>query len=281
MPFPVNPRLSHVPGHNGMPIAVWDYGGAGPPVLFCHCTGAVARVWDPVIAPLQHRFRAFAVDTRGHGDSGTPRSSAACAWNLCGLDLLAVIDALDLGNHALYAAGHSGGAAQVGYAALQRPDVFSRLVLADGIIGPRRFFNGPAPLAAGARRRRARFEDRAQARRRLGAKPPMNQWRPAALDAYLRHALRDEDGGVVLKCAPEVEAWMYEAGGACDLFERLDALAVESLLLTGNDRDIGTLVREQHRRLPRAELRVWPDTGHFLPQERPERFAGLLAEWLR
>lgn len=273
------PELRRVRGHGGMPIAVWDYGGAGPPLLLCHCTGAAARVWDPVAAPLRNHYHVYALDNRGHGDSGRPRSREDCAWEFSGRDLLAAAGELGLGD-GLYAAGHSGGAAQVGYAALYRPALFTRIALIDGIIGPRRFFLEPPPLAEQARRRRARFENRAAARNRLAAKPPMSHWHPDALNAYISHALRETGHtGAELKCPPGVEAWMYEMGGACDLFERMHEIAAELLLVTGNDPKINAVVRAQHAKLKRAELRVWHDTGHFIPQERPERTAALLAEW--
>jgi len=48
----VTPTAHTVSGHEGFPINVWDYGGDGPVLLLAHCTGAVARTWDPVVRHL-------------------------------------------------------------------------------------------------------------------------------------------------------------------------------------------------------------------------------------
>jgi pimeloyl-ACP methyl ester carboxylesterase len=276
---PLAPQRIEVSGHEGVPLNVWDYGGAGPPLLLCHCTGAAGRVWDPVAARLIERFRLFAVDARGHGESGKPAQRSAYEWIHNGHDLLAVIDQLALGPGA-WAAGHSGGGAGIAYAEMLRPGTFSRVVLIDAIIGPRAVFSGERPLAAKARRRKAVFESREAARQRFAAKPPMDAWSAEALDAFITHGLSENpDGSVALKCPPEIEAWMYEFGGACDVFDRLGELDFEALLVTGSNSEIAPFAEAQNARLPHARLEVIPDTGHFIPQQRPKEMADLLSRW--
>ena len=41
------PAAVKVEGHGGVGLCVWDYGGAGPDLLFCHCTGTMGRIWEP------------------------------------------------------------------------------------------------------------------------------------------------------------------------------------------------------------------------------------------
>jgi pimeloyl-ACP methyl ester carboxylesterase len=54
-------------------IAAWDYPGTEPPILFFHCTGVCARIWDPDGFPsFEIPNRIIAPDARGHGDSGKP-----------------------------------------------------------------------------------------------------------------------------------------------------------------------------------------------------------------
>lgn len=273
------PRPLRIAGYQGVEINVWDYAGGGPPLLLCHCTGTMGRIWDPVAAKLQSQFRLLAVDARGHGDSAKPEERLAHAWANCGRDLLAVIDALELGP-GIRAAGHSGGAAHVAYAEHARPGAFSRVALIDAIIGPAEVFAGEAPLAVKARRRKAVFPDRKTARERLASKPPMNDWRPEALDAYIEHGLTPlPDGSLTLKCPREIEAWHYELGGACDLFERLGDLQFESLLITGGRSEIAPLVEAQRERLKKTHYEMIPGAGHFIPQQMPEETAGMLAAW--
>jgi len=274
------PETIRVRGHEGLALNLWDYGGDGPPVLLLHCTGGCGRLWDPVAARLRPSRRVYALDTRGHGESEKPMTRGAYEWRLAGLDLLAVADRLGYGAE-LVVVGHSGGGAQAAYAAWLRPGVFARAAWIDAIVGPRAFFAGESVLARTARRRARVFEDRNTALRRFSAKAPMNSWTHETLKAYVEYGLGDgADGRVELKCPPAAEAWMYELGGACEVFERLEDVQADLLLITGTRSGIKPLVLAQYEKLPRALMAEMADTGHFIPQERPGELAELLLSWL-
>ena len=276
----LNPRPFKVKGDGGLPVCVWDYGGEGPPVIFCHCTGVAARVWDPVICRMSASCHPYAVDARGHGDSGRPARREDYAWARSGRDLLAVLDALDL-EPGLRAVGHSGGGAHIAYAELARSGTFSRVVLIEPIIGPRELFHGESPLAAIGRRRRNRFDSLEAARRRFRAKPPMNRWHDEALDAYLRHGLRTlPDGRAELKLRGNLEAYVYLEGGACDVYERLGELQFEALVMAGDESYLAGLTAIQAERLPKAKHVLLPGAEHFVPQEQPSETAREIEAWL-
>lgn len=275
--YPVARRIA---GDGGVGINVWDYGGEGTPLILSHCTGGLARLWDPVVARLGERFHVFAVDSRGHGDSDQPHERDAYAWIHSGRDLLAVLDAL--GFHAgMCAAGHSAGAAHIAYAEMLRPGTFDRVVLIEAIIGPREFFHGNSLLAETARRRRNVFRNREEARARFAAKPPKNRWHQGALDAYITYGIKElPDGSVALKLPGNIEAYVYEQGGACDVFERLHELQFEALLAAGSASYGPALVAAQGERLPRARQTMLEGAGHFLPQEEPAKVATLITDWI-
>lgn len=274
------PTARRIAGYGGVGIHVWDYGGGGPPLVLCHCTGTLARIWDPVVAELDEAFRVCAPDTRGHGDSDTPEDPEAYSWIHTGRDLLNVIDALDLGS-GLVAAGHSAGAAQIAYAEWLKPGTFSRALLIDPIIGPAESFSGPNPLAEGARRRRNVFKNRAYARERLGSKPPMNAWDPRALEAYIAHGLADRaDGRVELKCPGATEAEVYEHSGATDLYEHLGDLELEVTLVTSDRSDVRMLAELQRNRFKQCTFVQLEGPSHFIPQEQPGTVATLIREHL-
>lgn len=274
------PQAIKVPGHGDTLLHVWYHDGDGPPLLLTHCTGTHARVWDPVIAALDGAFRVYAVDTRGHGRSGQPQEREAYTWPHSGADLLAVIDAIGL-PPGLRAAGHSAGGAHLAYAEARRPGTFGRVALFDPIIGPRQVFDRPNPLAESARRRRNTFETLEDARTRYRAKPPMRAWDEAAFEAYLAHAFRPHPGaGIELRLPGPIEAWCYEHGGACDLYETPEALAFDALVVSGADSNVLPLAEHLATRLPTARLEVLPGTGHFIPQERPAESARVIRDWL-
>ncbi|HNR29719.1 MAG TPA: alpha/beta hydrolase [Candidatus Hydrogenedentes bacterium] len=276
---PLTPVPRRIPGDGGVGINVWDYGGDGAPLLLCHCTGGLARVWDPVVARLGGRFRVFAVDSRGHGDSDRPEARDAYEWIRSGRDLLAALDALGLGPGTI-AAGHSAGGAHIAYAEMLRPGTFGRVLLIEPIIGPREVFHGNPLLAETARRRRNVFASRDEARARFAAKAPKKSWHPEALDAYVAYGLRDlPEGGVALKLPGSIEAFVYELGGACDVFDRLHELRFPALLVAGTASYGPALIAAQHERLPHAEQMLIDGAGHFLPQERPDDVARLIRDW--
>lgn len=280
MPADVFPKAVIVPGHGDVPINVWDYGGSGAPLLLLHCTGTLGRVWDPVAALLTPHFHVMAPDARGHGQSGKPDEREDYRWEHSGRDLLCVMDALVPGEECL-AVGHSGGGACAAYAELFRPGTFRRTVLIDPIIAPAIAFSGETDLAKSARRRRTHFESRAFARERFAARPPMRSWCAAALDAYVNYGLVDcSDGQVALACPRHVEAWLYELGGAHDVFDRLAELQFETLLVTGSRSDIKPLAELQFPRFSRASFHCIEGAGHFIPQEVPETLAALIMAWL-
>jgi len=269
-----------IPGYDGVHIQAWDYGGDGPVVLLCHCTGGVSRLWDPVVAAMGPGAHYVAVDTRGHGGSDKPQDPEAYRWDLSGHDLLAVLDALRPGP-GIHAIGHSGGGAHIMHAELLRPGQFSHAILIDPIIGPAAALaEGGKALSAGARRRKTRFASRSQARERLLKKPPMQFWSEAAIKAYLEYALEDDGPEVALRCPGLIEAWCYEQRNAFDVFERLVEVQTDILLVSGDRSPLLPLVEAQCRRLPHGAIRVMPGTGHFAPQEHPEAFAAIAREWL-
>ena len=278
-PRKLTPVTRWVTGAGGVPIHVWDYGGGGRPLLLCHCTGCCARVWDPVVSRLRGSYHIFAIDTRGHGDSGQPDKQADYAWVLSGRDVLAVIEQLDLGA-GICAVGHSGGAAHLSYAEWLQPGTFSRVVLIEAIVGPRHVFSGESPLAERARRRRNTFGSREEAFARFSAKPPMDRWHPECLQAYIQYGFKEVPGdGVTLKLPGNLEALSYLEGGACDVFESLQVLQFEALLLAGAESYVAALVAVQAEKLPRATRKLLSDTHHFVPQERPAEVAALVDGW--
>ncbi len=269
-----------VVGHGGLRLNVWDYGGEGPTLLFCHCTGGVARLWDAVLTHMRMQCRILALDMRGHGDSDNPATREDCAWEHAGKDVLAVLDALSP-REPIYAVGHSAGGAQLAYAALYAPGTFHGMALLDPIIAPKQELIHGKRLAAGARRRKTHFADRPTAKVRFSHRAPMSTWCEEALDAYVQFGLCESpEGGVTLSCPSPVEAWNYEIGGGCDAFRQLHTITCPVLLVTGRDSGFASLASMQVTQLPQARLEIMEGVGHFIPQERPVETAVLLDAWL-
>ncbi len=101
------------------------------PVLFLHGSNQSAHSFDLVSLHLADRFRIYALDQRGHGDSEWCRDSDYSSAAM-GLDAAAFIDALGLDH--LIVVGHSMGGQNAMRLALSHPERVAKLVLVD--IGP-------------------------------------------------------------------------------------------------------------------------------------------------
>ncbi len=261
---------------DGVEVAVHDLGGDGPPLLLAHAAGFCGGVFGPLADRLEGRFRCWALDFRGHGDSVTP-AEVDFAWPGLADDALAVVD--HLGLEGAYGVGHSSGGAALLDAEARRPGTFSALWCFEAIVWPE-----PPPLAPrmalveGALRRREAFPSRPAALAHFAAKPPLAALHPDALRAYVECGFADDDAGdgsVRLKCRREAEAAVYRQGLAHDGFARLGAVACDAVVALGGDSPaIGPdVARAQAAALPRGRLEVFGGLGHFGPLEDPDTVA--------
>jgi pimeloyl-ACP methyl ester carboxylesterase len=262
---------------SGLDLALLDWGGPGRPALLHHANGFCAALWAPVAERLRAHFRLFAMDARGHGDSSKPPASAAnYGWSRFGDDAGAVAEELVRRHGPLaFGLGHSFGGTALALAAIERPGLFERLVLLDPIVPPsdpalrERVSRGGA-LAAGARRRRAVWESRAEARRKWAGRETFASWHPEALDLYVEEGLADrDDGRVELKCPREVEATIFENNASVDVMELAGKLETPTIVVWASRGQFPRQHFEQlAARMQRAEVCDAP-TGHFVPMEAP------------
>jgi pimeloyl-ACP methyl ester carboxylesterase len=264
---------------DGVQVPVHDLGGSGPPLLLCHATGFHGLVWGPFAARLAQRFRVWSLDFRGHGDASPP-PRLPVDWRGVGDDVLAVVD--DLGLDRPYGFGHSMGGAALVLAEAARPGTFRGLALFEPIVFPAEGppGGGGGSLSEGARRRREVFASRDEAFANFASKPPLSAFVPEALRAYVDHGLADRpEGGVALKCRPEVEAGVYEGAPAHPGWTRLPSVACPATVMAGEHSGAVPLElpRRQAERLPAGRLEVVLGVGHFGPMEAPPAVARAVA----
>jgi pimeloyl-ACP methyl ester carboxylesterase len=249
-----------------------DWGGDGRPVVLLHATGFHARLWDPYAERLRGRLRVIALDQRGHGDSGLPRTGFA--WEHLGEDLYAMIAAL--GIEGCDAAGHSSGGTAAAVCAATHPGSIDRLLLIDPVLrdGRGQGFppGGPNPMAERTRRRRAVWESPHRFEEVMRSRPAFARWRSEYFSLYAHHGLRRRpDGHYELKCRPETEAQVYEGSARFNPWPALARLAVPVLLLRATLTESGRVPMppDVADRIPNSrDLPV--AATHFIPMEEPE-----------
>ena len=260
-----------------------DWGGDGPPLLLVHATGFHARLWDPYAERLRGRFRVLALDQRGHGDSGQPRTGMA--WPSFAEDVAAVIAAL--GIEGCYAAGHSSGGTAVGMCAGDHPGSIRRLMLIDAVLRDERRAGfppaGPSVMAERTRRRRMVWDSPHQFEQAMQGRPAFARWRPEFLSSYAHHGLRRRpDGHYELKCPPAVEAAVYEGAMQNDPWPALGRVRVPVMLLRATRTEDGRtpLPPDTAARIPNC-TDVPVAATHFIPMEEPEAVLAAIQDFFR
>jgi pimeloyl-ACP methyl ester carboxylesterase len=273
------PATHRVPSTQGVTVALHDLGGDGPALLLCHPTGFHGMIWAPVAHELAAVARCWAPDLRGHGDSTAP-DDGDFGWRGMTDDVLAVVDHIGRSPHGLLAVGHSMGGGALVMAEQARPGTFAGLWLFEPIIvpPPEGAGGGTNPMAEAAIRRKSQFPDRETAYANYASKPPLDTLTPAALRAYVDHGFRDvPGGGVELKCAPEVEAKVFNAALRTDAFRRLGEVRCPVTVAVSGDgglpAQLAPLVADT---APRGRLETYPQVTHFGPMEDPPTIAAAI-----
>lgn len=271
----------------GVSLAVQDWGGDGPVALCAHANGFCGPLWRPVAAELAGDVRVIAFDARGHGRSSAPQAGDAYRWSELADDIVALaealadacgIDRIDLG------VGNSLGGTCMLVAAAAAPERLARLLLVDPVILPRERYAHPGvhvgPLARGALRRQRRFASWADVLAGYRTHPFFADWADGALELYVEHGfVETEDGEVVLRCAPEVEAAVFERATTLDPFAAAEALVVPGTVLHARDSFPRAPFEELVRSAPTLRLADL-GAGHLAPLTDPARVAGLIRQSL-
>lgn len=277
------PRELRIPVDGG-DLAVFEWPGADPPVLFVHATGFHARCWDQVIAQLPGQH-CYAVDMRGHGRSHKP--PPPYPWRRFADDLVVLGRALGL--HGAIAAGHSMGGHSVTYAAALDPALFAGLLLIDPVIMPREFYVG---LWAGehfAARRRDRWASPDEMYERFKSRSPFDRWDLAVLRDYCDYGLlRAEDGdGFVLACPPVIEASVYQHSTAANIYPELAKIDLPVRLLRAGrpaarpfDMEGSPTAPDLAQFFRRCDDTALAEHSHFIPMEAPDLVAACVLDLL-
>ena len=173
----------------GLRLHVVDHEGDGAPIVFLHGGTAHARWWDFVVRALGPGVRAFALDLRGHGDSGWAADGAYRVRDH--VDDLAFVVA-ELGLERPVVVGHSLGSFVALDFAVEHPRAASGLVVVDG----RASFG-----ASGTRYLRllgmfgdARYASVEEAVERFQPLPKETIAPPEVLAHVVRHGIRESTG---------------------------------------------------------------------------------------
>ena len=258
--------------------------GAGPPVVLIHGIGDSSATWEPIIPALARHHLVIAPDLLGHGRSDKPRADYSVAAYANGVrDLLGV-----LGITRATLVGHSLGGGVAMQFAYQFPDRTERLVLiGSGGAGPQvnpvlRAMTLPgATLALHALRLPTM-------RWQVGTAVELMRVLGTALGTDAADMLRVIDAlpdatarAAFIRTLRAVVDWR---GQVVTMLDRCYLTRGMPTLLVWGGRDAIVPVEHAHRAheaMPGSRLEIFPDAGHFPFHSDPQRFVGLVTEFLR
>ena len=269
-----------------------NWRGSGPHAHFLHGNGFCAGTYSPFIELLINDFHIIASDVRGHGGSDQINMEPIRNWTVFAEDLKSLIE--QTMEPPVIGMGHSLGAATTCMAAAKYPHLFSGLVLLDPVILPRKLhwliavarrvgLAGKIPLARAARRRRRNFRGKQEALKLFTAgRGIFKTWSKEFIQAYMECGLLEKDSETaILKCDPELEAQIFESVPA-GIWRHAGKLDCPVLAIRGELSD--TFSAESALRLKRVvadyELVTIPDSGHFVPMEKPQACADAIADFI-
>jgi lipase len=277
------PALHFVPVSE-LKLAVWEWPGDSPTLLFAHATGFHGRCWDNIVQRFPGR-RALALEFRGHGRSSIP--VPPIPWPEFAQDVLAVARHFDL--RSAIGVGHSMGGHSLVSAAIEHSAIFSALVLVDPVIMTRDYYGAPPPDASYIARRRSRFASADDMFHRFHGRLPFSTWHAEALRDYCQYGLLPDGDSFVLACPPAVEAAIYARCNAPEnnLYARMPEVTIPvTVLRAGTVLTKGTLDLnasptgvEVAAYFPRGRDVFLPDRNHYIPMEAPELVVAEIARF--
>jgi lipase len=268
----------------GVELALWEWPGAGRPVLFCHAAGFHARAWDQVIARLPGTH-CYAFDARGHGGSSKP--APPYAWRDFGADAAALAEWLGLS--AALGVGHSLGGHAVTLGAALRPGAFAGLLLMDPVIRGKDQYVGPWMQAQFVRKRRNRWTSPEEMFDSFASRPPFDAWDRGVLRDYCQYGLVPDGEDYILACPPEIEASIYEASPAVgsNIYPEIATIrAPVHVIRSGRYREAENVMGSSPTApnlaasFAQGTDTCLPEHSHFIPMESPELAAKLIEEML-
>ena len=235
---------------------VWHRSRVASEIVLLHGFTQTGKAWDPVVHELGEKWRAFAPDLGGHGDS-----PALGALSFAGE--AAMLDALAPPRFLL--CGYSMGGRIALYYALHRPERVKALVLVSA---------SPGLRDSGERAARRRADDALAGT--IEARPLADfahEWGSQPLFAdQPGHVASAANADRLRNTSPGLAAALRGLGTGVmvPLWDRLAELDCPVLVVVGErDAKFRALGEQMVRATPRSRLMVVPGAGHAVHLERP------------
>ncbi len=253
-------------------IAVDEYPGVSPAIIFVHPNRTSPRVWDHVIAASDRPERMLTPALRGHGASDWPETGYRLEDH-CD-DLIAVIESS--GAEPVVLCGQATGATLALMAAARMPPgrILAVIAAQPAVAIPAAINDLVQTQVAAQQRLKSRDAARA-------VLPFIRFWSDTVIEHHLDHLLMPTSDG---ECT-----WRYHPGGVsateAQLLRPLTGLlhwTGPTLVIGGSNSTVlpAASIEAVARSLPQAELQWLERADHRLSQDNPAGLATLIDRFL-
>lgn len=269
--FPM-PRLSHLPSvqhrfvdTSDVRLHYVELPTEGKPLLLIHGIGMDWRVWQAISRRLAPGFHLYAVDLRGHGESGKPAHGYTLAHYAA--DIEDMLEGLGLTGAVLVGSSLGG---MVGVAVEAPPDVVTHRILVD------------PPLTGGPIRDRHMFEEilslkHGPVERLAGFLQSYNPGAGRFLMRMMAEMWENTADGVLTEA-------LGNAGHYFDVDAALVGDEAPTLIMRADPERGAALTEKDVERaltlLPDGQAVYVPGAGHAIHATRPAEFAALVHEFV-
>ncbi|TGK34450.1 alpha/beta hydrolase [Leptospira gomenensis] len=244
-----------------------------PTILLCHANGYSAYTYRFYIEELRKTHRVLALDFSGHGESESTLEFAN--WYFFRDQVLALIEFENLND--LVGIGHSLGGASLLLSSYAAPRRFKKVIAHDPVVlsflkvtYSRIAHN---PMAKVAIKRRREFKDLDTVRKIYKRTPSFSGWDQEIYEDYIKSCFRiDETGKALLRCAPEVEAKIFDSVSYLSLYQ-YGKIETETHLTIPEPYEVCSPKGAERivRGNTESTLEIWPGTNHFFPFEHKRK----------
>jgi pimeloyl-ACP methyl ester carboxylesterase len=274
-----------------MKIFEFNPDSTNPLLHLAYANGFLPQTYTTALKPLFSDYHVISLHPRPMWGDCPPESLKH--WSQMGDDLIAGLEELKAKN--VVGIGHSMGGVITLYAALKRPDLFSKLVLIDPtMLDPKllwkirwmRLFGLEArnQLVQGALRRKRTWPSREEVFQYFKGKPLFKNWPEEAVRVYAESLTEPSGNGeeVRLIYPPEWEARIYRTIPT-DVWSLPRRILCPALVIRGENSNTFTSESERAFRKanPKVPIVVVNGASHFVPQEKPEEVGKLIMDFLQ
>ena len=256
----------------------YEEAGDGDVLIFVHEYAGDLRSWEPQIRFFPRRYRCVAFNARGFPPSDVPADQSMYSQKHACDDVLAIVD--HLGIESAHIVGLSMGGFAVLHFGLEYPQRARSLVVAGCGYG-----------AEGDKREQ--FQEEVEAAAQLIEQSSGEAFAARYSEGPTRVQFQNKDPRGWLEFREQLAEHSMQGAALTmrgvqkarpsifDLEDRMRRLTVPTLIVTGDEDDPCLLPNIfMKRTIPSAALNVFPNSGHTINLEEPDRFNSVVAEFL-